>query len=157
MIILDATSVIAFLKEMNCPDSLEVLSKYEKLVILKGVVDEITKSPEKEILKELIKNKVISSVDAGSQLKNRIEKENIILHSGECECIAYAIMNHSNPNLSILSDDSKARKKFKNLKFTWTEDLLEKMNRDDLIDQKTFDQKTQDLSNSPFYSKKVKN
>ena len=157
MIILDATSIIAFLKEMNCPDSLKILSKKEQLVVPLGVVDEITKSPEKEILNVLINNKFLSSVEVEPQLKNRIEKENITLHGGECECIAYAIINNSDPNLTILSDDSNARKKFKNLKITWTEDLLEKMNSDNLIDQKTFDQKTKELSNSPFYSKKVKN
>ena len=44
MKILDATTIIAFLNEMNYPDGLVKLSKHYEIVIPEGVVNEIKKT-----------------------------------------------------------------------------------------------------------------
>ena len=41
MKIFDATAIIAFLSEMECPEGLELLSEHYKLIIPQGVADEI--------------------------------------------------------------------------------------------------------------------
>ena len=62
MKILDATAVISFLDEMKCVDGIIKLSKHQDIIIPKGVVDEIIKPPGKEILQELIANRIVKIV-----------------------------------------------------------------------------------------------
>ncbi len=59
MKIFDATAVIAFLNDMNYSDGIMELSKHYEIIIPKGVADEIKKSPGKEMLQDLVKQKAI--------------------------------------------------------------------------------------------------
>ena len=55
MKIFDATAVIAFLSEMQCPEGLAKLSNNYEILIPKGVADEIKKPSGKKMLLDLVK------------------------------------------------------------------------------------------------------
>lgn len=118
------------------------------------VVDEIIKEPEKSIIQKLIDDKKITKITINVNKRKMIENANIGLHLGECACITYAMDNIES---KIISDDRKARKKFKNLNFVWTEELLDNMKEDEMISDKKHTKKLELLDKSPFYSKRLKN
>lgn len=152
MKIFDATAIIAFLSEMECPEGLELLSEHYKLIIPQGVADEITKEPGKTRLAKLKEKKVVSVVRVDEDLATKIQKSHPQLHSGECEAIAYALStDHNN---CIVSDDGKARNFFQKLNFKWTEKLLEIMKEKAIIDDATFNSKKEKLEKSSFYSRR---
>ena len=62
MKIFDATTVIAFLSEMDCPEGITMLSKHYKIIIPEGVASEVRKPPGKERLKDLVKQKAVEIV-----------------------------------------------------------------------------------------------
>ncbi len=139
---------------MECADSLEVLSKIESVVIPQEVVDEIIKEPEKSIIQKLIEDNKITKIVIDVNKRKMIENTNIGLHLGECACITHALDNSKS---KIISDDRKARKKFQNLNFVWTEELLEDMKENRMISDKKYTKKLELLDKSPFYSKRLKN
>ena len=152
MKILDATTVIAFLSEMEFLEGLELLSKHYKLIIPQGVVDEITKNPGKEKLALLAKKGIVKIVNVDKNLAASIQNAHPQLHSGECEVIAYTIKtDHKN---CIVSDDSRARNFFQTLNFKWTERLLDIMKEKGIIDEKTHESKMAKLEKSSFYSRR---
>lgn len=151
MKIFDATSLIAFLSEMKYPDGLRNLSKHYKLIVPKGVASEIRKQPGKKLLEDLQREKVLDLVSVDQQKLNEIQNENPQLHLGECEAITYAKFLSGTQKVCILSDDLKARKKFPNLNFKWTERLLDIMKEKGLIDESDYKKKIQILQSSSFY------
>ncbi|CAE6492520.1 hypothetical protein [Candidatus Nitrosotenuis uzonensis] len=58
MKIFDATAIIAFLSEMECPDSLVELAKHYELIVPEGVATEIRKEPGKGHLRNLSRHAV---------------------------------------------------------------------------------------------------
>jgi len=153
MKIFDATAIIAFLSEMDCPDSMEVLSKHYELVVPEGVAAEIRKQPGKEHLDNLSRRGIVNIVRIDQSLVQKIQNEHPQLHRGECEAIAF-VESYSGPKkICIVSDDSKARKIFQKLNFKWTERLLDIMKEKGLIDHSKYDEKTAKLAESPFYSR----
>lgn len=153
MKILDATAVIAFLSELLCPEILEELSKYYKLMIPEGVFAEIKKPPGKEMLNTLVKKRTIQIVKVDQNKAAQLLKEHPQLHLGECEAIAFAMSHNSTSKIYILSDDSKARKIFQNFSFSWTEQLFDIMKGKGMIKSEVYDVKMKQLQNSPFYSR----
>lgn len=156
MKIFDATAVIAFLSEMECPDSLVTLSKHYELIIPEGVAAEIKKQPGKGYLQNLAKRRVIQIVQVDQNLVKKIQNEHPQLHQGECEAIAYVESYSGSKKIYIISDDSKARKIFQKLNFKWTEQLLDIMKKKGLIDPSIYAEKMKKLANSPFYSRSKK-
>ena len=156
MKILDATAVIAFLSEMECPETLQELSKYYQLIIPEGVVIEIRRSPGKEMLKELIKKKNIQIVKVDHNRTIQMQKEHPQLHSGECEVMTLAMSHADSKQISVVSDDLKVRKIFQNFNFSWTEQLLDVMKDKGMLEPNTYESKMNRLSKSPFYSRSKK-
>lgn len=157
MKVFDATTLIAFLSDMRFPEGLKTLSSHYRLVVPQGVADEIKKSPGKELLRNLVKNGAIRIEATNSQLVAQIEKENPQLHRGECEVIAFAESFDGDDDVYLLSDDRLARRKFQNLNFKWTEELMEHMKARGMIDSATYDTKIKELYNSPFYHSERRN
>lgn len=153
MKIFDATAVIAFLSEMNCPDSMECLSKHYELIIPEGVASEIKKQPGKGHLQNLSKQGIVKIIRVDQNIVNRIQNEHPQLHQGECEAIAFVESYKGGKKACIVSDDTKARKIFQKLNFKWTERLLDIMKEKGMIDNSDYDKKREKLSESPFYSR----
>lgn len=139
MKVLDATAVIAFLSELQCPESLQELSKHYQLVIPEGVFAEIQKPPGKNMLKMLVKKRTIQIVKVDQNKAAQLQKEHPQLHLGECEAIAFAMSNNGTRKTYILSDDLKARKIYQNFNFGWTEQLLDIMKRKNMIKSEVYD------------------
>ncbi|MFH0970175.1 MAG: hypothetical protein V1776_01810 [Candidatus Diapherotrites archaeon] len=158
MKILDAMSVIAFLKEMKFQEGLEILSKKYELIIPLAVCLEVKKSPEKELLKQLTEKKVVKIVQVDAEKVAQLKKEvGGTLGDGESEAIIYAIEKKDGKKICLVSDDRFARKKFdKTINFKWTERLLEIMQENELITKEVYREKLDLLSHSTFYSRKKK-
>jgi predicted nucleic acid-binding protein len=154
--IFDATSVIAFLSEMRCPESLRELSKYYQLIIPEGVETEIQRSPGREMLQELVKENIVRIVKLQSARATQIQNEFPQLHLGECEAIALAELFQIENKIYILSDDRKARKLFPDFRFRWTEQVLDFMEKKGIIGSGVHHSKTNTLQNSSFYSSRSK-
>ena len=154
MKIFDATAVIAFLNDMDYSDGIIKLSKHYEIVIPEGVVGEIKRSPGKEILQDLIRQNIVTIVKVDQPKVDRILKEHPQLHRGECEVIGFMQECSGKKKACIVSDDSKARKIFQMLNFKGTERLLDIMNEDGIIDDKTYTSKSEKLYNSAFYSRR---
>lgn len=154
MKIFDATTVIAFLSEMRCPEGLVKLSNRYKILIPQGVADEITKSPGKEMLQRLDKQGVVNIKKVDPEKISLMSKEYPQLHRGECEAVLLAQSCKGIKKVCIVSDDSKARKIFSTLNFKWTEELLTVMKREGVFDIDTYNIKKLKLKNSPFYNRK---
>ncbi|MEM3008185.1 MAG: hypothetical protein QXI71_04440 [Candidatus Bathyarchaeia archaeon] len=153
MKIFDATAIIAFLSEMNCPDSMEVLSKHYDLIVPEGVAAEIRKEPGKGHLRNLSRRGIVKIVQVDQSLVKKIQNEHPQLHNGECEAIAF-VESYSGPKkICIVSDDYMAKKIFQKLNFKWTERLLDIMKEKGLIDPSRYDEKMAKLAESPFYSR----
>lgn len=153
MKVLDATAVIAFLSEMDCPEGLEKLSKHHELIIPKGVASEIKKQPGRRRLDDLAKRDIIKIINVDQNESNRIQNLHPQLHLGECEVISYVEKYAGTKKICIVSDDSKARKLFQKLNFKWTERLLGIMKEKGIIDPIEYDEKMEKLNQSPFYSR----
>lgn len=153
MKIFDATAVIAFLSEMQCPDSLQELSKYYQLLIPHGVYAEIQKPPGKQMLEMLIKKQTIQIVEVDQNKATQLQKLYPQLGRGECEAIVLAMSSNDPSNTCILSDDSKARKIFQSINFSWTEQLLDIMKTKNMIKSEMYQIKLKRLQKSHFYSR----
>lgn len=152
MKVFDATSLIAFLSEMNYPEGLVELSKYYKLIVPTGVALEIIKPHTKSIFNDLVSKKILLIVKVDPDHALTIQNENPQLHIGECEVIAFAI-EHSSEKAYLLSDDLKARKLFKNLNFKWTEEVMQFMKERNIIDNETYNKRIEVLKKSTFHYK----
>ena len=156
MKIFDATAVIVFLNDMDYSEGITKLSKHYEIIIPEGIADEIKKSPGKEILQDLAKQKVVKIVKVDQSKVDRILNEHPQLHRGECEVIAFMHTYSGEKKACIVSDDSKARKIFQMLNFKWTERLLDIMKEKGIIDYETHSSKSDKLRNSAFYSRRRK-
>lgn len=154
MKIFDATAVIAFLSEMQCPEGLVKLSSNHKILIPKGVADEIKKPPGKEMLLDLHKQGVVKIVIVDQSMVSQMSKEYPQLHRGECEAVLLAQSQAGRKAACVVSDDSKARKIFHTLDFKWTEELLEIMRKRGMLDEHTYNIKNDRLQNSTFYCRR---
>lgn len=134
MKIFDATTIIAFLSEMDCPEGIITLSKHHKIIIPEAVAGEIKKSPGKERLRKLAEQKVVEIVKIDQTMVEQILREYPQLHKGECEAIAYMQSHFREKKDCIVSDDLKARKIFKTLNFQWTREMLDAMRAEGTID-----------------------
>ena len=132
---------------------LQELSRYYQLMIPRGVFAEIQKPPGKEMLEMLVKKQTIQIVEVDQTKAAQLQKEYPQLHLGECEVIALAMSYNDTSKIYILSDDSKARKIFRNLNFGWTEQLLDIMERKSMIRSEMYKIKMKRLGNSRFYSR----
>lgn len=154
MKILDATTIIAFLSDMKCPDGFTKLSTSHEIIIPKGVADEIKKQPGRDMLRELTIQGTVKIVTVDQSKVSQITREYPQLHRGECEAIVFAQSQEFQSKVCLVSDDSKARKLFYRLHFKWTEELLDIMKRSGMLDAHTYALKRQRLQNSAFYSMK---
>lgn len=119
-------------------------------MIPRGVFAEIQKPPGKEMLEMLVKKQTIRIVEVDQTKAAQLQKEYPQLHLGECEAIALAMSYNDTSKIYILSDDSKARKIFRNLNFSWTEQLLDIMERKSMIRSEMYKIKMKRLGNSCF-------
>lgn len=154
MKILDATAVIAFLSEMQCPDGLIKLSHSCEILIPKGVADEIRRPPGKRMLRDLHDQGVVKIVIVDQAMVSQMSKEYPQLHRGECEAVLLAQLQADGKKACVVSDDSKARKVFYTLEFKWTEELLDIMRKKGMLDERTYNLKNSRLQNSAFYCRK---
>lgn len=154
MKILDASAIIAFLSEMNCPESLSKLAKYHRLLIPEGVYNEIKKPPGKHTLDRLVKEAAIKIVKPNPVDVIAIQNEHPQLHLGECEVIAFVLSYSGSEKIYILSDDLMARKKYPQFDFGWTEQLLDIMKERKWIESIIHKEKMKLLSQSPFYTRR---
>ena len=120
MKILDATTIIAFLNEMNYPDGLVKLSKHYEIVIPEGVVNEIKKEPSKVMLQNLIKRQIVRIVKVDQSHLSQLLKMYPQLRQGECEAIVFMQAYSGSKKTCIVSDDLKAKTIFKQLNFKGT-------------------------------------
>ena len=148
--IFDATSLIAFLSEMNCPEALVKLSKHYKIVIPQGVANEVRKPPGKKRLQILLDQHVVDVVSVDHSKVTSIEKQHPQLHRGECEAIAF-YMSVARIDSCIVSDDLNVIKFRPPLNFKRTQKLLKVMEEEKIIDEKTHRLKIAKLKNSSFY------
>lgn len=151
MKVFDATTVIAFLSEMQCPDSLQELSKYYQLLIPHGVYAEITKPPGKQMLDMLVKKQTIQIVEVDQNKAAQLQKEYPQLGRGECEAILLAMSSNDTSTTYILSDDLKARKIFQSFNFRWTQELLKFMKTKNMIKSEMYEIKLERLRKSNFF------
>lgn len=154
MKILDATAVIAFLSEMQCPEGLIKLSNSCEILIPRGVADEIRKPPGKMMLRDLYDRGVVKIVIVDQVMASQMSKEYPQLHRGECEAVLLAQLHADRKKTYVVSDDSKARKIFHTLEFKWTEELLATMRKKGILDERTYNIKNSKLQNSTFYCRK---
>lgn len=154
MKIFDTTAVIAFLSEMRCPEGLVSISNNYKILIPKGVADEIKKPPGKEVLLDLIKRGVVKIAVVDQSRVSQMLNEHPQLHRGECEAVLLARSQVDRKKVCVISDDSKARKTFHTLDFKWTEELLAIMRRKGMLDERTYNLKNDRLQKSAFYCRK---
>lgn len=153
MKIFDATTVIAFLSDMEYPEGITALSKYHEIIIPDGVAGEVKKSPGKEMLQDLVGRKVIKIVKVDPLKVERILNEHPQLHKGECEAISFMETYSRGRENCIVSDDLQARKIFPMFNFKWTENLLDIMRETGIIDDETHASKSNMLRNSAFFSR----
>lgn len=154
MKIFDATAVIAFLSEMQCPEGLVKLSNSHEILIPKGVADEIKRPPGKEMLLDLYRQGVVKIVIVDQPRVSQMSKEYPQLHRGECEAVLLAQSQVDRKTACVVSDDSKARKVFHTLDFKWTEELLAIMRKRGMLDEHTYNIKNNRLQKSPFYCRR---
>lgn len=104
--ILDATAVIAFLKELDYPAGIAQLSEHYEVMIPEGVQREITKSPGREMLQDLVEQGAVRVVGVDQMRVTRLRDEYPQLHMGECEVI---VLMQTHPGMEVtdcaVSDD----------------------------------------------------
>jgi predicted nucleic acid-binding protein len=138
---------------MKFPEGLKALSKHYKLIVPEAVSAEIKKSPGKELLRDMVRENIVTIEKVNLARTTQIQNEYPQLHTGECEVIAFAESRVGPEKVILLSDDRVARNKFPNLNFKWTEELMEHMKVKGIIDPNTYDKKLNELQKSPFYYK----
>ena len=106
------------------------------------------------MLQELIRQGTVKIVTVDQSKISQITREFPQLHRGECEAILFVQSQKFQSKVCLVSDDSKARKLFRMLNFKWTEELLDIMKRNGILDEHTHATKRQRLQNSAFYSRK---
>lgn len=156
MKIFDATALIAFLCEMDCPEGITEISKRSRIIIPEGIANEIIRPPGKDRLQDLARQEIVEIVKVDQAKTNQIMNENPQLHRGECEAIVFAQTHTKERDLCIVSDDSRARRKFQTLNFKWTGEILDTMKADGTISEDTYNLKCHRLQNSPFYPRRKK-
>ena len=153
MKIVDSTTLIAFLSEMNCPDGIIKLSESYEIIIPEGVVNEIKKPPGKEMLQQLIKQGAVRKVNVDQQKVHQILADYPQLHVGESEVIVFRQMYSGRERCCIVTDDRQVRKTFKEFNFKWTEEILGMMKKKGIINNKVYVSKTNKLNKSKFFSR----
>lgn len=152
MKILDATTVIAFLSEMKCPEGLLTLSKHCKIIIPKAVANEIKKEPGRGFLLDLKQRSAVKIMSVDQEKVSKVLNEHPHLGKGELEAVILA-QSYADKNPYIVSDDRDARNIFHTLDFKWTQELLEIMKERKMIDDHTYNHKKRSLEDSSFYFK----
>ena len=150
--IFDATVLIAFLHEMDCPDAVTGLAEKCTIVVPEGVASEITKQPGKGLLQKLVGQgsvKMAKLTPDAQALSARLMKDHPLLHRGESEAIALSKTEYRLAR--IVSDDKKARNLFKTLKFEWTREILCMMQENGMISAEAHAEKIARLDGSGFY------
>lgn len=150
--IFDATVLIAFLREMDCPDTVTALAKKYTIVVPEGVASEITKQPGKSRLQKLARQrsiKITKLTPKAQTLATRFMDDHPFLHKGESEAVALSKTEYR--RACIVSDDKRARRLFRMLKFEWTREILCIMQENGMISAEAHAEKIARLDASGFY------
>jgi predicted nucleic acid-binding protein len=153
MKVLDATSAIAFLGELDYPDGLRLISGRHEIVVPSGVVAEIQRARSRGNLNLLIEEKVIRVVEPNPESVRHIRDENPALGQGECEVLAITADRVGDPTVFVISDDRGARSKYPARNYVWTEELIDYMEARGLIDPARHGSLLAQLERSGFYSR----
>lgn len=153
MKILDASSLIAFLWDLKWPDGIVRISARHEIVIPSGVASEVTRESAKAFLRDLIQNQVVRVVLCSPERVGTIRDENPQLGKGECEVLAFAETLTTAQRAYLVSDDKKARSKFPQYRWVWTEELLAYMRERALITQSDHRDLIGRLEASSFFSR----
>ena len=153
MKIFDATSLIAFLWELDYPEGLRLLSLRHRIVVPSGVVSEVTRDRSRASLRALLAAGVIAEQAITESEVEKIRALHPQLGRGECEVLAIAENTDSKEPPVLVCDDKVARSKFPNLRFVWTEELLDYMQRRGLIEEGQHKVLLERLAKSTFYSR----
>ena len=153
MKILDATVLIAFLREMDYPEGLRSLSQRHRLVVPRAVVLEVCKPPAAQRLKQLIGELVLVEERPPEGEVQRLRDQFIDLGPGEVECVALALDAAASETNYVVTDDRAVRRRFPQIRFVWTEELLRYMVSRRLLDGVRVEGLLSKLSKSTFYSK----
>jgi hypothetical protein len=153
MKIFDATSLIAFLGELNYPDGLRLLATRQKLLVTEGVVSEIKREPSRGYLSRLIDDGCLRSERVPEGEVGRLQRLHPQLGLGECEILAWVQLRGNPPGTFVVSDDARARGKFPAYAFVWTEQLLDYMRERGLIEEGKHRSLLEQLAKSTFYSR----
>jgi predicted nucleic acid-binding protein len=153
MKIFDATSLIAFLWELDYPDGLRLLSSKHRIVVPGGVISEITRDRSKAALNALLAEGVLSEQSVPELEVDEIRALHPQLGRGECEVLAVAGKSHPSEPPILVCDDRGARSTFPMFRFVWTEELLDYMWRRGLIEETRHKMLLERLANSTFYSR----
>jgi predicted nucleic acid-binding protein len=153
MKIFDATSLIAFLWEMDFPEGIESLSHRHDVVIPRAVANEITREASKAKLAQLVRGGAVLVRDCPASRVQVIREVNPQLGLGECEVLALREQMTSADQIYLVSDDRKARAKYPQYTWVWTEELLDYMSDRSLITSIKHRSLIERLTKSTFYSR----
>ncbi len=152
MKVLDATVLIAFLREMEFPDGLRILARAHRLLVPRGVVDEVKKPPASHQLRVLISEGVLDEVSAPPNRVAELGEAFIELGQGERECVSLLESLPSSADPRIVTDDSRVRVRVPSDRYVWTQELLRYMGRKGLLDSESTQGLLSKLATSTFYS-----
>lgn len=152
MKILDATAVIAFLSELDYPEGLVKIATRHEVLIPRAVSDEITRPSTRGRLEALIRGQAVTVVDCPSEKVGKVRAENPQLGPGECAVLVLGEESRPAAAVFLVSDDRKARQKFPQRQWVWTEQLLDYMLERSLITSPVHQALIARLERSTFYS-----
>jgi predicted nucleic acid-binding protein len=152
MKIFDATSLIAFLWEMDFSEGIESLSHRHVVVIPRAVANEVTRETSKSKLAQLVRVGAVLVRDCPVSRVQAIREVNPQLGLGECEVLALREQLTNLDHIYLVSDDRRARAKYPQYTWVWTEELLDYMSDRSLITSIKHRSLIERLAKSTFYS-----
>jgi len=155
MKILDATTVIAFLREMDFADGLRRLSTLHRLVVPHAVVAEVSKPPSKELLSVLLRESVLVERSPSTHAVQALRERFLALGPGEVECVVLARASAEDATPYVVSDDRTVRRHCPDVRFIWTGQLLHYMLEHRLITSEEMEGLLGKLGKSSFYSRRL--
>jgi len=157
MKILDATALIAFLRELDFEDGLRRLSTIHRLVVPTGVASEVKKPPASIRLASLLDEGVLVKRAAPTERVGELRTRFLDIGQGECECVALSETLAAKESLVVVTDDKQVRKRVPGPRYVWTQQLLVYMVKRGLLSLQSGEDLLRKLAASSFYSARPPN
>jgi predicted nucleic acid-binding protein len=155
MKVLDSTTLIAFLREMDFPEGLERLSKIHQLLVPHAVAVEIKKPPASTRMDELVRTGILIVREAPRQRVESLMHKFIELGPGECECVALWETVEHGVSARIVTDDKRIRIRVPGAQYVWTQELIHYMVLQGLLEDRAAEEFLGRLAASSFYYRRA--